>query len=180
MNDKLANPKVVGYAAIFITGWMYSMYNAGWFMKQPPHIDLVTGLIIGGVLVAVVGILSFFRGETYETSLFLGLGAFFFTVSLAYMQSAGNNMASADHGWLHIVFAVFFFFLWLGAMKKGLFVNLFLLGLWLTFLALAISNWTTVMFLTYIAGYLGLITSLLAAWLSASDMLSAETDTAGA
>lgn len=172
MNERLANPKVLGYAAIFITGWMFSMYNAGWFMKQLPESDLATGLILGGIVVAIVGILSYFRGETFEMTLFVGLGAFFFVVSLSGMHtsSMGNGM-SANAGWLNIVWAVFFFYLWLGAIKKEIFVNLFLLGLWLTFLALAIGNWTMAMFLFYIAGYIGLVTSLIAGWLSINEIL---------
>ncbi|HKJ34527.1 MAG TPA: acetate uptake transporter [Balneolales bacterium] len=177
MNNKLANPKVLGYAAIFITGWMFSMYNAGWFMKQLPESDLVTGLILGGVVVAVVGILSFIRGETFEMTLFLGLGTFFFVISLANMQSSSlmsEAPMTANAAWLNIVWAAFFFYLWLGVMKKDLFINLFMIGLWLTFLALAIGGWIMAMFLIYIAGYLGLITALLAGWLSAREILMSE------
>jgi succinate-acetate transporter protein len=177
MNDKLANPKVVGYAAIFITGWMFSMYNAGWFMQRYPQSDLITGLILGGIVVAIVGIFSFFRGETYEMSLFLGLGAFFFIASMVSMHATANSGPSANEGWLDIVWAVYFFYIWLGVMKKDVVVNLFLLALWLTLLALAIGNWTMTMFLVYIAGYLGLITALLAGWLSARNILTAETQT---
>lgn len=175
MDNQLADSKVLGYAAIFITGWIYSMFNAHWITSQMPEVDIVTGLILGGAVLSIVGILSYFRGETYEMTLFLGLGAFFFIVSLSNILASGMEGSSltVNQGWIDIVWAVFFFYLWLAVTRKDIWVNLFMLGLWLTFLALAIGNWIMATFLIYIGGYLGLITSLIAGWLSASEIQSA-------
>jgi len=95
-------------------------------------------------------------------------------------SSMGGSSLTMNMGWVEIVWAIFFFYLWLGVMRKGVFVNLFMLGLWLTFLALAIGNWTMALFLVYVAGYLGLITALLAGWLSARNIITVETQTAEA
>ncbi|HKK46301.1 MAG TPA: GPR1/FUN34/YaaH family transporter, partial [Balneolaceae bacterium] len=121
MDNQLADSKVLGYAAIFITGWIYSMFNAHWITSQMPEVDLVTGLILGGAVLSIVGILSYFRGETYEMTLFLGLGAFFLIVSLSNILSSsmGGSSLTMNMGWVEIVWAIFFFYLWLGVMRKG-------------------------------------------------------------
>ena len=61
---------------------------------------------------------------------------------------------------------------WFGSFKSGLPRLLFLLGLWLTLLALAIGNWTNAHGIIVLGGYLGLITSILAAITSAKDVIS--------
>jgi len=129
----------------------------------------VTGLILGGVAVTFAGILSYFRGETYEFTLFSALGAYFFIFSLDYILfSFMGSSFSANGGWIEVVWAVLFFYMWLSVfMEKGIFVFLFLLGLWLTFLDFAIGNWIASRVCIYIGGYIGLATSVLAGWLSA-------------
>lgn len=171
MNEKLANPKVLGYASLFITGWMISMINAGWFMGDP-KVSIVLGLILGGVVVALAGIFAYFKGQTFEMTLFLIFGALFFVYSLTgLITSSMSSQQMAYNGWLDILWAVFFFYMWITHMKKGVFVNLFLIGVWLTFLALGIGGWTGVMFISAIGGYIGLATALLAGWLSLSESM---------
>ncbi len=180
MNDNLANPKVLGYSGIFISGWMISMLNAGWFMGQDPRIGIVLGLILGGVIVALAGVFSYFKGQTFETTLFLVFGALFFVYSLASLT--GGNMSMNQnmnyYGWLDIMWALFFFYMWLPGMKKGLWVNLFLLAVWLNFVAIGIGHWTGIMILGAIGGYLGLIASLIAGWLAYNELINATSESA--
>jgi succinate-acetate transporter protein len=49
---------------------------------------------------------------------------------------------------------------------------LFLLGLWLTLLAVAISHWGNLHSIMLVGGYLGLITAILAAITSAEEVIS--------
>ncbi|MGH7071390.1 MAG: hypothetical protein ACREFO_15440 [Acetobacteraceae bacterium] len=63
------------------------------------------------------------------------------------------------------------FFVWLGSFKAGLIRMLFLLGLWLTLLALAVGEWTVLHGITMLGGYLGLVTAILAAIVSAKAVI---------
>jgi succinate-acetate transporter protein len=170
MNYKLASPKALGYAAIFITGWLFSLYNTQWYTTMPGGMNLITGLVVGGVALGIAGIFSYLYGETYEGTLFLGLGAFFFSVSLNSILAGmmQGSAFSAYAGWLWIVWTVFFLYMWLGVrLEKGFLVSLFLLALWLTFLDMAVANWIASRVCMYVGGYIGLVTAALAAILSA-------------
>ena len=70
-------------------------------------------------------------------------------------------------GWYAIIWAVCFFYVWLAALKVDLLRMLFLLGLWLTLLALALNFWGVGRVLVEIGGYLGLTTSIIAFLVSA-------------
>lgn len=180
MNDNLANPKVLGFTSIFISGWMISMLNAGWFMGQDPRIGIVLGLILGGVVVALAGVFSYFKGQTFETTLFLVFGALFFVYSLVSLNGGGMGMSHnmAYYGWLDILWAVFFFYMWIPGIKKGLWMNLFLIAIWLMFLALGIGHWANATILGIIGGYLGLIAALIAGWLAFSDLMETTPESA--
>jgi succinate-acetate transporter protein len=52
-------------------------------------------------------------------------------------------------------------------MEKGILVMVFMFGLFLTFLDLAIANWMASDVCMYVGGYIGLVTAVLAAGLSA-------------
>lgn len=75
-------------------------------------------------------------------------------------------------GWYYLVWAVFFCYVWLGSFKAGLPRVLFLLALWLTLLALAIGNWGGPGQFVLLAGYLGLLTAILAAITSAITVIA--------
>ncbi|HUN76578.1 MAG TPA: GPR1/FUN34/YaaH family transporter [Steroidobacteraceae bacterium] len=74
-------------------------------------------------------------------------------------------------GWYWFVWTLFFAWVWIGALKAELQRILFLLGLWVTLLALAIGAWTGTRGFILLGGYLGLITSVLAAITSAIEVI---------
>lgn len=175
MNNKLASSTAIGYAGIFIAGWMVSIIDAGWFAAPMPHDGVITVMIVGGILVALAGIMSFFQGKTLEMTVFLGLGALFFSFALSVTTASGmnSNMFSAYDGWLDLVWAVFFACLWIASFGAGLFKNLFLLGLWILFLIGAISNWAMSPGIQIIAGYVSLVTALIAGYILLNEIISA-------
>ena len=67
---------------------------------------------------------------------------------------------------------MFFAYVWVGSFKAGIVRMLFLLGLWLTLLALAIAMWFGLTGFAMLGGYLGLITAILAAIVSAMTVIS--------
>jgi len=169
MNKTFANSETLGYACFFIIGWLISMVYAGWFSLPILHKGVILIMILGGVILAIAGIFSYFDGNTLNTSLFLVFGAFLFSLSLTSIMYSGSSvdMFSGFSAWIFIVFAVFVLYLWIASFGGGIIQNLFLLGLWLTLLALAIANWTSSGFVRIVGGYIGLVTSLLAGYLSA-------------
>lgn len=76
MTDKTANASTLGYAGFALTLWMVSMLNAGWFGVAPAHMDMLLAFVFGGAVMALAGLMEFFRGRTIEMLMFLGFGAF--------------------------------------------------------------------------------------------------------
>lgn len=165
MNNKAVITSTVGYMCLALTGWMLSMPNAGWFDRMYGHgfaMMLAMAFVLG-----VMGILGFLNESTLDAVVFFG-GAGLFWSSQVYLSSSSSGADPGHYaGWYFFIWAVYFCYVWFASFKAGLERMLFLLGLWLTLLALAIGEWGNVHFFTVLGGYLGLATSILAAITSA-------------
>lgn len=173
MNNKFSGFITLGYASIFISFWLGSMVFAGWVSFAAMQEGAVI-LMILGIVAAIAGVFSFFTNDKLEGTLFLIFGTYIFSFMLRfimYPNLAANSKNASFDGWIVLLFAIVFFYLWLASFKGNMYRQLFLLLLWLSMLALAISNWFSITFFMYIAGYLGLIASLFAGWCSATTIL---------
>jgi uncharacterized protein len=168
-NGKGVAISTVGYMCLAASGWMISMTYADWFSKQFGMALLYPVAIVLGVM----GILSFFESRVLDAVVFLG-GATLLGSACAY-NATGQGARMSDPttylGWFAIVWAVIFAYIWVGSYKSGITRMLFLLGAWLTMLALAIGGWSGGKDWVILAGYLGLITSILAGVASASEII---------
>ena len=171
LNNRCVTTSTVGYMAIALTGWMLSMTAAGWY----DHFYIVgTGLMLPfALLLAIIGILAYLHGRSLDSIAFFAFAALL-TASHASLVSMTAGQAAAPMsyvGWFWIVWTVFFAYLWMGSFRAELPRQLFLLGISLTFLAKALYGWTDMRVLELISGYLGLISSIIAAIISASDVI---------
>lgn len=174
MNNKAAITSTIGYMCLALTGWMLSMPNAGWFDVAHGHGPAM--LYPMGVVLIVMGILSFMNERTLDAIIFFG-GAGLFWAGHEYLIGVavvGSDEPARYSAWYWFIWAVFFFYVWLGSFSAGIVRMLFLLGLWLTLLALAIGFWMGSHSFTVLGGYLGLITSILAAINSAMAVIPHE------
>ncbi len=171
--SKAVTTTTVGYMCLALTGWMISMPNASWFSTLYQHGQTIIYPL--GIVLGVMGILSFLQGRTLDAIIFFG-GSGLFWADYGYLMASkaggGNPDPGSYAGWFEFIWAVFFCYVWFGSFKSGIVRFLFLLGLWLTLLALAIGNWGNLHALIVVGGYLGLITSILAAITSAVAVIS--------
>jgi hypothetical protein len=171
MNNKSVSTATIGFMCLALAGWLVSMPTAGWFEKVYPHgLATMTALAI---LLVIMGILSFVHGRTLDCIIFFGGAGLFWSAHLYGMagEAGGAPEPGSYGGWYFFVWTLFFAWVWLGSRKGDLERMLFLLGLWLTLLALAIGDWTGIHGFTLAGGYLGLITSILAAITSALEVI---------
>jgi uncharacterized protein len=159
----------VGYMCLALTGWMISMTYADWFSEHYGMALLYPLAIVLGVM----GILSLVQNRALDAIVFLGGTALLGSV---YAYNAAPSVAKMVDprsylGWFAAVWAVFFAYVWVGSFRSGATRMLFLLGAWLTMLALAIGGWTGVQGWVILAGYIGLATSILAGITSASEII---------
>jgi uncharacterized protein len=170
LNNRCVTTSTVGYMALALTGWMLSMTAAGWY----DHYYLLgTALMLPfALLLAVIGILAYLHGRSLDSIAFFAFAVLFTAAHSAMVALAGEAGAPLSYvAWFWIVWTVFFAYVWLGSFRAGLPRQLFLLGISLTFLAKALYGWTDARVLELVSGYLGLISSIIAAIISASDVI---------
>lgn len=169
MSNKAVTTSTIGYMCLALTGWMLSMPHAGWFDKLYGH--GVAMMLPLALILVVMGILAFVNEQVLDAIIFFG-GAGLFWSGHAYLRSlvvGSEGGADPAHytGWYWFIWAIFFCYVWFGSFRAGMLRLLFLLGLWLTLLALAIGEWTGFHSIFVLGGYLGLITSIIAGIVSA-------------
>ena len=171
VTSKSVATTTVGYMCLALTGWMLSMPNAAWFPKLYGHGAAMTYPL--AIVLAVMGILCFSQSRALDAIIFFGGAGLFWSEYTYYTATSSLALMDPSNytGWFVFIWAVFFCYVWLGSFRSGLLRMLFLLGLWLTLLALAIGNWANAHGIIVLGGYLGLITSILAAITSAKDVI---------
>ncbi len=156
----------VGFMCLGLMIWMLSMSSAGWFKQVYP--DGVAILTLSVVL-AIIAILAFLDQRTLDAVVFFGGAGLFGAVHALYAgtgASAGTQPMQYS-GWFDFIWAVFFCYVWLSALKADTARMLFLLGLWLTGLAFALAGWGLGAHFEVVGGYIGLATAILALIVSA-------------
>lgn len=171
LNNRCVTTSTVGYMCLALTGWMLSMTSAGWY--DHTYLAGVSLMLPFALLLAIVAILAYLHGRSLDAIVFFGAAALFTAAHTAMTAMTGPVAAEpmSYGGWFWIIWAVFFAYVWLGSFRAGLPRQLFLLGLSLTLLAKALYGWTDQRVLELISGYLGLITSIIATIISASDVI---------
>jgi succinate-acetate transporter protein len=176
MQEKSPGAVSLGYAVLFIVFFLMFMPFAGW-ISFDSYSAVVPVMMILSITLAIAGIFTFFTEAKIESVLFLVLASIFFAFALRfvmYPELEANTSASGVDGWQLILTAIIVFYLWLSSMKGNNIRQILLLLLWLALLAGALANWIGMGALSYIAGYLGLLSGLLAGWYSASTVLPAK------
>jgi uncharacterized protein len=171
LNNRCVTTSTVGYMALALTGWMLSMTAAGWY----DHFYLAgTSLMLPFAgLLAIIGVLAYLHGRSLDSIAFFAFATLFTSTHSAMVSMTGTTAAAPMSyvGWYWMIWTLFFGYLWLGSFRAELPRQLFLLGISLTFLAKAIYGWTDLRVLELVSGYLGLISSIIAAIISASDVI---------
>jgi succinate-acetate transporter protein len=167
VNSKSAIITTIGYMCIALTVWMLSMHDAGWYhMYYSATVGIVFPLAF---ILGVMGILAFVQNRTLDAIVFLGASGYLWTRHQWIISP--TNPSTSNFGWYFFVWAVFFCYVWFGAFKAGAPRFLFLLGLWLTLLGHGVGDWG-VHIIGRISGYIGLVTAILAAIVSAIVVIS--------
>ena len=170
--NRCISTSTVGYMCLALTIWMVSMTNAGWYASVYPHFAAM--IMPMAVVLAVMGILSHLRARSLDAVVFFGCGILFWSAHAAAVAAASPPMTepASYAGWFFAIWAAFFGYVWLGSFHTTLPRQLFVIGLALSLLAVALTDWTGLRFFRYIGGYIGLISALLAGFVSASGFIT--------
>jgi len=171
MERRFSNPAPLGLAGFAFTTWMLSMINAGWFSADGMGDVLALAFAYGGTAQIIAGVLEFPRGNTFGMTAFISYGAFWWSFAL-FVALFSSKVPGAFLAWYLFVWGVFTFYMWIGSMRTNRGVQLVFLALWITYLLLAIGEWSGALLITRIGGYTGLVTALLAFYVSAAEVIN--------
>ena len=171
MNIKAPNPAALGLAGFALTTWLLSMINAGWFSGTAMGMVLAVAFAYGGTVQMLAGLMEIPRGNTFGATAFLSYGAFWWSFALFVLFLHGT-VPAAFIGWYLFLWGVFTLYMWVATWRAPRALQLVFLSLWVTFFVLAASEWTGFEWLHHAGGYLGLVTALLAFYLSAAEIIN--------
>ncbi len=173
MENRFANPAPLGLIGFASTTWLLSLINAGFYGSESLPLVLGMALAFGGGAQVLAGLLSYIRGNTFATVAFLSYGSFWLSF-VAYVHAFGGGAAPAFVGWYLLVWGVFTFYMWIASFRHSMALQLVFLSLWITFFLLAGGDLLGSTILHKAGGYFGLACALLAAYLSAAEVINAD------
>jgi uncharacterized protein len=167
----LANPAPLGLAGFAATTWLLSMINAGWFNGDAIPMILCVAFAFGGTAQMIAGALEMFKGNTFGMTAFIGYGAFWWSFAL-FVEYFHDKVPGTFVGWYLLVWGVFSLYMWIATLRKPRVLQLIFLVLVITFFLLAAKDLFGIPSLGVLGGYCGLITALLAFYLSAAEVIN--------
>ncbi len=171
IQTKFSNPAPLGLAGFAMTTWLLSMINAGWFSGDAMNMVLAVALAFGGTAQMLAGVMELPRGNTFGSTAFISYGAFWWSFAL-FVLFLHDKVPAAFVGWYLFLWGVFTFYMWIATWRAARALQLVFLALWITFLLLAAGEWSGSAALHMAGGYGGLITAVLAFYLSAADVIN--------
>ena len=165
--SRIADPAPLGLAAFALTTFMLSMVNSGILPATVEPVVFGLALAYGGISQFAAGMWEFAKGNTFGATAFTSYGAFWIsfwwlTAHTPQLDAAGADAAKGVGTYL-LAWAIFTAYMTVAATKvSGAVLAVFGL-LTLTFLVLAIGEYTTSETIQHVGGYVGLLTAL-AAW----------------
>ena len=111
------------------------------------------------------------RGNTFGATAFVSYGAFWWSLAL-FVLFLHDKVPAAFVGWYLFLWGGFTAYMWVATFRSPRALQLVFLALWITFFLLAASEWTGLAWLHRAGGYGGLVTALLAFYLSAAEIIN--------
>ena len=171
MKPTAPNPASLGLAGFALTTWLLSMINAGWFNGDSLGLVLACALAFGGTAQAIAGLIEIPRGNTFGATAFIAYGAFWWSLAL-YLLFLHEHVVPAFVGWYLLLWGVFTFYMWIATWRSSRALQVLFAVLSITFFLLAFSEWTGSQTLHHAGGYAGLLTALVAFYLSAAEIIN--------
>jgi succinate-acetate transporter protein len=170
-----ANPAPLGLSAFALTTFVLSCNNAGILFTSGAPFNIVVGLALfyGGLGQILAAMWEFRAGNTFGATAFASYGGFWLAFGVLLLPASGGLAAYTSASALHsalgvflLAWAIFTFIMLLASFRTtGALVAVFAL-LFLTFLFLAIGEFSVSTTMHQIGGWLGILTAI-AAWYTA-------------
>jgi len=173
--SKIANHAPLGLLGFGLTTILLNLVNAG--ITEQTIVVCAMGIAVGGLAQIVAGILEYKNGNTFGGTAFTAYGFFWLSLVLIWINPWSENLAGANNismGFYKMFWGVFTGFMFIGALKHNMITRLIFGSLALLFFTIALGDFTGVLAITRIAGWIGIITGALALYSSVGQIINNE------
>ncbi len=172
---KEANPAPLGLAGFALTTFVLSLTNAGIIGGSSVQVVLALALGYGGLAQFAAGMWEFKNGNTFGATAFTSYGAFWLSYAF-FVWFFAANVASGDAagavGAFLLAWGIFTFYMWIATLKHPWPVMIVFLLLWITFLLLAIAEFSGNGTIKQLGGAVGILTAIAAWYASARTIIN--------
>ena len=166
----VADPAPLGLAAFALTTFLLSAYNAGWTKGTVAFLGFA--LAYGGIAQLLAGMWEFRNRNVFGATAFGTYGAFWIGVAVYFLLVVPQFKPTSvelnnDLGWIAVAFVIFNTYMMLWSLFVSRAVFLVFLTLEVTFILLAIGNFSNHTGLVKAGGIAGVVTAA-AAWYASS------------
>jgi succinate-acetate transporter protein len=168
---RFADPGPLGLAAFALTTFVLSMANSGFIIGAGSAV-LGLALFYGGIAQLVAGIWEFANKNTFGATAFCSFGAFWLAFWYLVTSKGAESAGSAGVGVFLLAWAIFTLYMTFAAIKTNRALLAVFIVLTLTFLALAIGEFSGSEAISHLGGYLGIITAILAWYASFATVIN--------
>ena len=171
----IADPGPLGLGAFATTTFVLSVVNAGIVDKSVEPVVLGLALFYGGLAQLLAGMWEFRKGNTFGALAFCSFGAFwlsfFYYVSFV-AEKIGPHVGTAT-GLFLLAWTIFTAYMTIASLRTNGGILAVFVALTLTFLFLTLGAFAGSAGFTVIGGYLGILTALLAWYVSFAGVTNA-------
>jgi len=167
--SRIGNPGALGLFSFASTTFILSLYNVQARGIHHPNVVVGMAIFCGGLVQLLAGMWEFPRGNVFGATAFSSYGAFWMSYATILIPSSGILAAYTDDkeltnalGIYLITWFMFTFFMFLASLRKNITFIALLFFLWLTFLLLAVAEFTGNAKVTKAGGGLGIVTAMIA------------------
>jgi uncharacterized protein len=161
----IGDPAPLGLAAFALTTFVLSFFNAGLVSDKGVPVVLGLALAYGGITQLLAGMWEFRNNNTFGATAFCSFGAFwisFFVLQQFHASKIPTANLGKSVGLYLIAWGIFTTYMWVASFRVSIAVNLVFLFLAATFIVLGIGNANANTSTIHIAGWLGIVTAVLA------------------
>ncbi|MDO5682862.1 MAG: acetate uptake transporter [Propionibacteriaceae bacterium] len=171
----IADPGALGTAAFALTTFVLSIFNAGLLPVTLEPVVFGLALFYGGAVQLIAGVFEFLKGATFGALAFASYGGFWmsFWYYVTFVSpTLPKESAHLATGVFLLAWTIFTSFMLIASSKVHRAMFLLFGLLFITFVLLTIGALGGVVLATRIGGFFGLVTALVAWYLSAASVIS--------
>jgi succinate-acetate transporter protein len=170
-----ADPAPLGLAAFALTTFLLSAFNAGW--TRGTFAFLGFALAYGGIAQLLAGMWEFKNRNVFGATAFSTYGAFWIGIAVYFLLVIPQFKPTTlelnnDLGWIAVAFVIFNSYMLLWSLFVSRAVFLVFLALEVTFVLLAIGNFSSHVDIVKAGGIAGVVTAAVAWYASAAGVIN--------